>query len=413
MSIATEISRLQGAKADIKTAIEGKGVSVPSSALLDSYPDYIDAIQQGGGDEEHTYTGHVDTAGLTALGWDSDDIQWLQDHVWWDAEDDAYWAVSEANLAFGPNGATPLTWANRATVQYNPNVRYLPKMAPTGFSYAFNEYPFLIAIPTHGWSIGSNASFIYTFANCTNLVSVGDLGELVTTAIVNMSYAFINCYKLKTPGDLSGWDVANVTNFSNMFTNCKSLLSVGDLSNWDTRSASNISFMFSNCHNLEFIGELSGWDTSSITNISGLFSNCYAMRSIGGISAWDVGGITALYYIFDVNISRTVIDISGWDLSNLTNSGSGAITGGFSGCTCTTRLVLGPKFFAGSSTTFYLEGLRSWSHDSVYESLYTNQTLRDGTSPAKTIRLYSKVYDTLTAQDISDITSKNFTLARI
>lgn len=49
MSIATEISRLQGAKADIKTAIEGKGVPVPSSALLDSYPDYIDAIQQGGG----------------------------------------------------------------------------------------------------------------------------------------------------------------------------------------------------------------------------------------------------------------------------------------------------------------------------------------------------------------------------
>lgn len=49
MSIADQISRLQGAKADIKTAIEGKGVSVPSSALLDSYPDYIDAIQQGGG----------------------------------------------------------------------------------------------------------------------------------------------------------------------------------------------------------------------------------------------------------------------------------------------------------------------------------------------------------------------------
>lgn len=54
MSIATEISRLQGAKADIKTAIEGKGVSVPSSALLDSYPDYIDAIQQGGGEETYS-----------------------------------------------------------------------------------------------------------------------------------------------------------------------------------------------------------------------------------------------------------------------------------------------------------------------------------------------------------------------
>ena len=48
MSIASEITRLQVAKADIKTAIESKGVSVPSSALIDEYPGYVDAIQQGG-----------------------------------------------------------------------------------------------------------------------------------------------------------------------------------------------------------------------------------------------------------------------------------------------------------------------------------------------------------------------------
>lgn len=47
MSIATEISRLQGAKADIKTAIGAKGVTVPSSAKLDDYADYVGAIQQG------------------------------------------------------------------------------------------------------------------------------------------------------------------------------------------------------------------------------------------------------------------------------------------------------------------------------------------------------------------------------
>jgi hypothetical protein len=49
MSIATEIARLQGAKADIVTAIEGKGVTVPSSAMLDDLADYIDSIQTGGG----------------------------------------------------------------------------------------------------------------------------------------------------------------------------------------------------------------------------------------------------------------------------------------------------------------------------------------------------------------------------
>lgn len=47
MSIASEISRLQGAKADIKTAIEAKGVTVPSAALIDDYANYVDAIQQG------------------------------------------------------------------------------------------------------------------------------------------------------------------------------------------------------------------------------------------------------------------------------------------------------------------------------------------------------------------------------
>lgn len=49
MSIASEISRLQTAKADIKTAIETKGVTVPSSASIDTYDDYILAIDCSGG----------------------------------------------------------------------------------------------------------------------------------------------------------------------------------------------------------------------------------------------------------------------------------------------------------------------------------------------------------------------------
>ena len=49
MAISDEISRLQTAKADLKTAIENKGVTVPSSAKLDSYSTYVDSIEQGGG----------------------------------------------------------------------------------------------------------------------------------------------------------------------------------------------------------------------------------------------------------------------------------------------------------------------------------------------------------------------------
>lgn len=48
MTVATEITRLQQAKADLKTAIEGKGVTVPSTALISDYAALVDNITSGG-----------------------------------------------------------------------------------------------------------------------------------------------------------------------------------------------------------------------------------------------------------------------------------------------------------------------------------------------------------------------------
>ena len=53
MSIATEITRLQTAKADLKTAIEGKGVTVPASALISDYADLVESISGGGGSQKY------------------------------------------------------------------------------------------------------------------------------------------------------------------------------------------------------------------------------------------------------------------------------------------------------------------------------------------------------------------------
>ena len=49
MSIQTELSRIINAKAAIKAAIEGKGVTVPDTTLLDGMASLIDSIQTGGG----------------------------------------------------------------------------------------------------------------------------------------------------------------------------------------------------------------------------------------------------------------------------------------------------------------------------------------------------------------------------
>ena len=48
MSIQTELARLTNAKAAIKAAIEGKGVTVPDGTLLDGMAALIEAIEAGG-----------------------------------------------------------------------------------------------------------------------------------------------------------------------------------------------------------------------------------------------------------------------------------------------------------------------------------------------------------------------------
>ena len=49
MSIQTELTRITNAKTAIKTAIEGKGVTVPNGTLLDGMAALIDSIEAGGG----------------------------------------------------------------------------------------------------------------------------------------------------------------------------------------------------------------------------------------------------------------------------------------------------------------------------------------------------------------------------
>ena len=53
MSIASEITRLQTAKADLKTSIESKGVTVPSATTLDGYANLVNQISSGGGSNNY------------------------------------------------------------------------------------------------------------------------------------------------------------------------------------------------------------------------------------------------------------------------------------------------------------------------------------------------------------------------
>ena len=57
MSIASDVTRIESAKAAIKAAIEGKGVTVPDATLLDGMASLIESIEAGGGGSSNTIFG--------------------------------------------------------------------------------------------------------------------------------------------------------------------------------------------------------------------------------------------------------------------------------------------------------------------------------------------------------------------
>ena len=62
MSIQTELTRITNAKAAIKTAVEGKGVTVPDGTLLDGMASLIESIEAGGGGSG---AGNIATGSIT------------------------------------------------------------------------------------------------------------------------------------------------------------------------------------------------------------------------------------------------------------------------------------------------------------------------------------------------------------
>lgn len=73
MSVQSEITRLQNAKAAIKAAIEGKGVTVPEATLLDGMASLIESIEAGGGSiTKDFYFGTItpgDVYGIMTVPW--------------------------------------------------------------------------------------------------------------------------------------------------------------------------------------------------------------------------------------------------------------------------------------------------------------------------------------------------------
>lgn len=281
MSVATEITRIQGAKADLKTAINAKTDNQHQidDETIDVYANFVDSIQTGGGSP---------TVGTTFSDWDSSGYPHTAQYGGRSILGAHYFASQNS----GSNGIT-----------YKLENIILSNDVTKINDYAFNNLKNLknITMPNTITSIGQ-ISFFYC-----NKLELTTLPSSLTTLGVS---AFTYCSKLAITQIPSG-----VTALPRaLFSQCTSLkkMSIPSVTSIAGASQNGAFFM---CSGLKQV-----WIGSAITS-SGferyVFQACNALEKIYiDLPRATVEAFTNYQYAFMNNTSKTGIivcnDDSGW-----------------------------------------------------------------------------------------------------
>lgn len=240
MSVASEITRLQNAKEDIKSAIEAKGVEIPSNATLDTFDSYIEDIPSGGTDTRWQEIGYTEEPESI-----QDGINYAKEIMQnWDA------SITDRSNAF----------KNDYQLKYFPSV---DTSNITSASYMFGNCYKLESIDFDTSSLyNANNMFRYCYSLCK-------INNFDFSPIFNAQYMFYQCTGLIEVGDLN---FANA-DLRNLFQGCVSLKKIKSIN--ITRNGNNNTEIFSGCTNLETIGAINTTLTNfDHTTYIRLFENC-------------------------------------------------------------------------------------------------------------------------------------------
>ena len=361
MSIQTELTRLTNAKAAIQSAIEGKGVTVPSGTRLDGMAPLIDSIETGGGNVNPTatakavnfrdYDGTIlysytveeaaaltelpplpEHSGLVCQGWN-----WTLDgikamgravevgamYITDDGKTRIYIHLEDGRtspmLGCCPNGTVTVDWGDGtepdtltgtsiSTVQWTPTHEYgapgdyVIKLTVDGSvglagSNSTNQYSYLLR-----YSSGADGrNQVYHSA-----VQKVEIGDGVTTI---GDLAFYNCFSLSSVTIPDG--VTSIGN--NTFVNCYSLYAI----TMPTGVTKINTGVFRYCYSLSSVTI-----PASVTSISSqAFQNCYSLPSVTiPASVTTIGSLAFqnCYSLSSVTIPASVTSISSQAFRNCT-----------------------------------------------------------------------------------------------
>ena len=373
MSISSEITRLNNAKAAIKQSLANKGVEVSDSALLDEYPALIDSVEVGGGGEggNLAYEAYWNLKTTNNTNYK----EAFSDYKGTELDVSKLDTSNVTNMMYMFNNCSNLTSIG--------NVSNWDTSKVTTMSDMFYNCNKLTSLDVSNWDTGKVEYMYNMFRNCSTLTTL-DLSNFNTTNVTNMGYMFFGCTRLQIL-DLSNFDASNVNNdygMVSMLASCNSLhtlrldncnrttinriinsLPTGNIgvsriiycdeanatelkapTGWrfsfepeekpykftdnaditevtgDTVTITSehidLSEMFSNCYNLYSV-DTNNWYTGNVTNMERMFYGCSSLTTIDGISNWDTSYVTSMSNMFDGCGSLYSLDLSNWHTSSV------------------------------------------------------------------------------------------------
>lgn len=305
MSIATEITRLQNAKRNLKTAIQNKNVSVPNDATLDEYYQYVNSIQTGGGggaaycDNPLCFTAEQANStvslyipsslfGTFRLKYSYDKQTWHD----WEIIDEYTTTINLSNVGNKVYiiGSNPQYGASLAYSQFILNGKVAASgnimslltfdggytIAPDyAFRRLFYNCTALSSAPElPAQKVGSYA-YEYMFAGCTNLINAPELPATIGQ-IYCYSSMFLNCTKLVNMPELPMMALASNC-YQSMFQGCTSLQHTVQTLPAKTLASYCYKAMFSGCTMLQTAPELPATVLQSYC-YNQMFYNCQALQ---------------------------------------------------------------------------------------------------------------------------------------
>lgn len=333
MSVATELTRIQSAKAALKTSIRNKGVSVSDDALISAYPALVDAIETGGGGDSDAVIRDLIEGDITSITIPSGTTR-IKGHMFEGNTNLTSVSIPDGVTEIGVNaffGCTALGTVNipnhisyiRDRAFYNVPLtslvipQYLKYIGSEAFNYSqiatltllgtpsitdYESYPRIeydafhntpwwenqpdgvvyIGYIAYQYKGGDGTPLNLTFADGTKMIGIGfkeGIGDRISSVTLPDSVecvgivAFSDCANLASVS--FGENLAYIGDQA--FRHCSNLTSLSLPNSIDTI----FSYAFSECTNLTSVTFGDGNDQCKLTGIqSGAFYGCVNLTSV-------------------------------------------------------------------------------------------------------------------------------------